>query len=185
MDATKVTAAKPKVKGAIYNAPLGTKLPQSADEELDTKFKSLGYISEDGVTNTNSPESETVKAWGGDVVLNTRTGKPDVFKFKLIEALNEEVLKTVHGDENVTGTLEAGLEVCVNSGEQENKSWVIDTILKGGVLKRMVIPSGKITAVGDVVHKNNEPIGYEITLTLESDEKGNTHYEYYKKAQAE
>ena len=181
MDAKNVTAAKPKVSGSILNAPLGTVLPTDAVTELNPAFKSLGYTSEDGVSNTNSPESNSVKAWGGDTVLSSQTGKPDVFKFKLIEALNVDVQKTIYGDKNVTGTLEDGLAVAVNSEEQENKSWVIDTILKGGILKRMVLPSGKITAIGDVTHKDNDPIGYEVTLTLEPDSAGNTHYEYYKK----
>lgn len=47
MDASKVTSAKPKVKGAIYNAPLGSTLPTDASSELDAAFKALGYVSED------------------------------------------------------------------------------------------------------------------------------------------
>ena len=38
-DATKVTAAKPKVGGAIWRAPLGTPLPTDAKNELDKAFK--------------------------------------------------------------------------------------------------------------------------------------------------
>ena len=44
-DAKNVTAAKPKVGGAVWRAPLGTTLPTDAKTALDKAFKSLGYIS--------------------------------------------------------------------------------------------------------------------------------------------
>lgn len=181
MDATKVTASKPKVAGAIYNAPLGTALPTDAVAALNAAFVSLGYVSEDGFTNTNTPTCENVKAWGGDIVLSVQTEKADQYKFMLIEALNENVLKTVYGKDNVSGSLAEGLAVKANSQEVASSCWVIETILKGGVLKRIVIPDGKITAMEDIVHKDNSPVGYGITLTLTPDKDGNTHYEYMKK----
>ena len=185
MDALNVTASKPKVSGAIFNAPLGTNLPTDAVTELETAFKSLGYVSEDGVSNTHSPESTDIKAWGGDIVLSTQTDKKDQYKFKLIEALNIDVIKAVYGADNVTGTLGEGITIKANSNEVEASCWVIDSILKGGVLKRIVIPNGKISAIDEFVYKANEAVGYGVTLTLTPDEAGNTHYEYIKQNKGE
>ena len=67
-DAQNVSTSKPKVGGAIARAPLGTALPTDATTALNTAFKQLGYISEDGITNGNSPETDVIKAWGGDTV---------------------------------------------------------------------------------------------------------------------
>ena len=171
-----VAAGKPKVTGAVFRAITGTTPPTTASSSLSSAFKAMGYVSDDGVTNSNSPESSEIKAWGGDVVLNPQTGKTDTFKLKLIEVLNANVLKAVYGDNNVTVS---GSEtvVEVNSKEGDEGVWVIDTIL-GTYMKRIVIPNGKITEVGDIVYKDDEAVGYEITISATPDTDGNTHYEY-------
>ena len=176
-----VTAGKPNIEGAIYWAELGTSLPEDTDDSL-TSFTELGYASEDGITNTNSPESETIKAWGGDTVLAVQTSKDDTFKVKLIEALKDDVLKAVYGAENVSGSLASGMTLNVNSTESPEAVWVFDMIMRDGVRKRIAIPDGKITEVGDITYADNAVVGYEITITCLPDENGNKHYEYFSEA---
>lgn len=182
MISNNVTAAKPKVGGAIYAAPVGTTLPTDATTALDAAFKELGYVSEDGVTNSNSPESDVVKAWGGDTVITLLTSKDDTFAFTLIEALNLDVLKLVYGETNVTGSLAAGITIVANSKDLEDHAIVIEMVLKGGVLKRVVIPQAKVSEIGDIVYSDSDAVGYETTLRCYNDAAGNTHYEYIKSA---
>lgn len=181
--AKNVTAAKPKKSGAIFVAPIGTELPTDAKSVLAETYKCLGYCSEDGVKNKNSAESEGIKAWGGDTVLNLQKAKEDTFTLKLIEALNIDVLKTVYGSANVKGTdVKTGLTITANSDETEELVWVIDMVFRNNTLKRIVIPDAKISEVAEIVYKDNETVGYENTLSCIPDEKGNTHYEYIQTA---
>lgn len=156
--ATNVSTGKPKVGGAIYRAPLGTALPTDAKTALTEAYKNLGYASQNE--------------------------KTDTFAFTLIEALNSDVLKAVYLDENVTGDLENGLTVKANGKELDAGVWVIDMIMRGGILKRVVIPNGTITEVGDVTYADESAVGYEVTVTAVPDSAGNTHYEYMSKPAA-
>lgn len=177
-----VTAGKPAIEGAIYRALLtdSVEIPTDAVSELSSDFKAMGYVSDGGLTNSNSPESDKVKAWGGDTVLVTQNEKPDTFKFKLIEVMNPDVLKAVYGDDNVTGSLPSGMKVTANSNEPDEGVWVVDMILRGDVLKRIVIPDGKLSELGDIEYVDDDCVGYDMKIEALPDTDGNTHYEYFQ-----
>lgn len=172
-----VSVGKPKIGGAVSVAAKGTDLPNDAITALANTFSSLGYISEDGLSNNNTATSEQIKAWGGDVVLTPSTEKPDYFTFKLIEVLSVDVLKFIYGDTHVTGTLATGISVTATSEEAQEHVAAIDMIMNGA-LKRIVIPHAKITEVAEIVYSDSDAVGYEVTVSALPDSNGVTHYEY-------
>lgn len=179
-NAQNVMVGKPKATGAVFRAPLSTTLPTDATTTLDVAFVEQGYCSEDGLTNSNSPSSENIKAWGGDIVYTYQSEKPDTFSFTLIESGSDAVLKTVYGDSNVTGAFATGLTVTANAKELPESAWVIEMVRRDGGPHRIVIPSGKISEIGEITYSDTEAIGYAITLSCTPDSSGNTHYEYMK-----
>lgn len=179
--ATKVSTGKPKVGGAVFRAPVGTTLPTDAITALNSAFKELGYISDAGLTNSNTVTSNSVKDWGGVVVMTIQDEKKDQFKFTPIESLNAEVLKAVYGDTNVTEDATAHtITVHATADEAIEYAWVFELVMRGGALKRTVLPNAKISELGDIVYNSSDPVGYPITLDAFPDASEKTHYEYIK-----
>lgn len=172
-----VTAGKPKIGGAIFVAPIGSTLPTDATTALDAAFVGLGYVSEDGLTQSITRDSEAIKAWGGDTVMTTQTDFAETFSFKLIEALSVDVKKVIFGDSNVTGNLTNGITTITNSKELPAKVFVIEMVQNSAIVRK-VIPNGKITELGDIVYSDGEAVGYEPTITALPDASGNASYEY-------
>ena len=175
-----VNAGKPKIGGAVFRAPVGTTLPESVSATLNQAFTNLGFISDAGVVNSNSPSNTSIKEWGGATVLDVQTEKPDTFKMAFLESTNLEVLKTIYGDANVSGDLSTGATVEVNADEPPVQSLVIDMVLKNDGAKRVVLPRCKLTTLSDITYAGSDAVKYEVTFSCYPDEDGNTHIEYIK-----
>lgn len=174
-DKNKVTVGKPMVSGAVYRAPAGTALPTDAETALDAGFVNVGYISEDGVA-WSYDVANTFKAWGGDVVYQDME---DMAKLTMIESMNQEAVKAYYGDDAV-GTLTGGYKVSVGDPDMTAYAWVFETILRGGGLRRLVIPAGTVTERESVNYVDNDLVAYGITIAAQKDSGGKSHYEYVK-----
>lgn len=181
-DSSLASVAKPVAAGAISSGTTKTTLPTDATTNLATGFVKLGYVSEDGLTNGIDTDVENIKAWGGDTILTVRTSRTETFKFTLVQALDVDVLKEVYGQDNVTGDLTTGITVKHNGKELPRRAFVIDMLMTGNAVKRIVVPAGQVTEVGDVTYVDGTAVGYETTVTCFPDAQGNTVYEYIKKA---
>ena len=181
-DSSLATVAKPVAAGAISSGTTKTTLPTDATANLAAGFVKLGYVSEDGLTNGIDTDVENIKAWGGDTILTVRTSRTETFKFTLVQALDVDVLKEVYGQDNVSGDLATGITVKHNNTELPRRTFVIDMLMTGNAVKRIVVPAGQVTEVGDVTYVDGTAVGYETTVTCFPDAQGNTVYEYIKKA---
>lgn len=185
-NAQNVSVGKPAVDGAIWVAPLNTPVPTDASSPLNDAFKCVGFISEDGLTNSTSRDSETMKAWGGVTVRKSQTSYEDTWSFTMIET-NETVMKVAYGEANVTGDVESGLTVLHNEKELGDHAYVIETIIgttEDGFdrIKRIVIPDGTVTETTDIQYTDDSLLGYGVTLTGLPDANGNCGYEYIAKS---
>jgi hypothetical protein len=162
LDATKVRVG---VTGGAYVAPLGTTLPTDATSALNGAFVELGYINENGVTETQNISTNKIKAWqNGDIVRTVQTQHDLEYKFTPLES-NASVLAQVYPSGQITGA------------QRGNAEWVFNVV--DGVNKiRVVLPNAQITDIGDVNYVNGDAIDYPLTITAYPDASGVKAYIY-------
>src|SRR5688500_7070891 len=120
------------VTGAIYLAPAGTALPESATEALDGAFDELGYMDESGVVETQGETTNNIKAWQNSAVVRKILTEHDLtYAFTALET-NPVVLEAYYGN-YTSGVVEIKGEVA------PNVVWVID-VIDGDEETRIVVP---------------------------------------------
>lgn len=157
-----VLVGKPLSTGGVYVAPLGTTLPGTATAALNGAFASVGYIGEDGLTETAERSTDKIRAWGGDIVKVVQSEFSVAYSFTMVESLNNSALDVVYGEDNVTGS--AGVyAVTLNAAQLDHKAFVFE-VKDGDAKVRIVVPDGQVTEVGEVVYSDEELIGYQVTV---------------------
>lgn len=173
-----VYAAEPSASGAAFVAPLGTTLPTAVDTVLDPAFVGLGYVGEDGITETSERTTDEKKDMGGRIVKVLQTEYNHSFKFVLLESINADVLKAIYGENNVTVTPATALhgtqiKVRKTSKKLPHQTWVFDTVDSELSAKyRNCVADGQIVSVGDVVLASKDTIEYEVELKVFEDSNG-------------
>lgn len=158
------------VTGQMMVAPVGTALPVSATSAINAAFVDLGFLSEDGITETIDETVNDIRAWqGGQVVRKVRVGHDLMYEFTMIEQ-NADTLKAYYGN------FAAGV-VQVKADQGVVQAWILD-IDDGAEDFRVVIPKGQVTARGPVTYVNGGAIAYPVTVTCYPDTAGVKAYIY-------
>lgn len=177
-DSSNVSTGKPKIGGAIFTAPAGTTVPTDATTPLGGAFVNLGYVSEDGLTNSVETDTNDVTAWGGQTVLTEQTSYKETFNFGLIET-KEASLAAYYGAENVEVDGEGNITVHHNSKTLEECVAVVETVLANGRVKRTVIPHAKMSdRSGEITYTDGDPVTYPIVWDTKPDTNGDTAIDY-------
>ncbi|TYR15628.1 hypothetical protein [Corynebacterium urealyticum] len=173
--------APPIDGGVYYNAPLGTKLPTTATEELDPAFQDHGAIGEDGFNVNPARESSTEKMFGGDDWVDLQTGYTETATLTLLEEDNDAVIETIFGSANVKttpATSSDGKKTTIYHTAQRLP--ILSHVLKavdGEKAKTYVIERGRISTVEKSADVHSASTKYTITITcFKGSEKVNGAY---------
>lgn len=173
-----VSTGKPKAGGAVFYAPIGTAVPTDAKTDLDTAFKNVGFVSEDGVTISPSISSSSHKAWGGVEVSNEVTEYSETTAFDMLET-SEDAVKLAFGGDAVTA---AGSKVtAVKHTADAFKTevvLVVETLVGTSGVRRTVVPRAKLIERGDITYKDDELVKYSVKFA-NLDSGGMTSADYY------
>lgn len=186
LDSTKVGIAKGRPGGYGIVCPAGTDIEPLKDVsktlkellETVTGAESLGYISEDGVTFTTDTDSSDIVDWSGTTVSSELSSYAESAQVGFLES-RASVLKAVYGAANVT-TNEATTEVRHNNAFTSPNVYVFDAVISPTVVKRTIIPAGRIFERDDVTQNNSDPIAYTPTIKCFPSEaiEGDTYRDY-------
>jgi hypothetical protein len=174
--AGKVISGKPVATGGVLSAPVGTALPTAANGAIDEDFVPHGYVTEDGVTKSESRDTNEIKEWGGLTVKKSQTGFEATFQFAFLEYLNAGAAKTIYGDDAVSVTPANGshgeqIAIAVSGQEAPHRAWIFD--MADGLTKTKVcIGDGQITEVGDTSYSVDGAATRDVTITVYPDSEG-------------
>lgn len=150
--------------GQVLVAPVATPLPATTTATWDTDFVDLGYISEDGITESHEDETVELKALQhGDVVRSMITGSKATYSFTLIETTAAGLGLYYKGSE-ITGTDPGPATIAIKTPTAERHAFGFD-IIDGLSIVRWTIEQGEVSERGEITYKNDEAIGYELTIT--------------------
>jgi len=172
--ARNVAVGKPNlaVSGGVLVAPVGTARPDSYNGPYDSGYVSVGYVSDEGVTESSERSTEEIRAWGGTKVRTVQTEFGTTLSLTLIESRNADALRLVFGDDNVTAS---GGEITIKRNEKvlPHRQFIID-MLDGENSRHLDIGYGQVTEVGDITYVDGEAISYELTISCDPDDAGDT-----------
>lgn len=139
-DSTNVSFGKFKVGGYAYAAPFGTALPTDSESELDPAFQLIGYLSEDGITNTTDTDTAEVKDANGTTVMKVVSSYAESYQFVLIEFLRKAAAQMRYGNDAVTGK-DKSMVIKHQMPDDTPVSLVFEIVATGNVKDRAVIGS--------------------------------------------
>lgn len=178
-----VSSAKGVKGGYIFRAPVGTTLPTDIKTTLDTAFKVLGFISEDGYVETLETDSEDIVDMNGDLMDSPQTSRVESAQFTLAE-IKAETLKVQYGEENVTDA-DGIITVKHNGDSVTTSAYVLELLLKNGRRWRKVVPKGQSSELDDLTIAVGELCARAITMKYLTDDDGNTCYDYFESTETE
>lgn len=149
--------------GGAWVADRGTTGPVDLAEP-GVGFEEVGWLSEDGIDETLSQNSEVFRAWQGATIVRRKVTQSDqTFRFQALETNAVTNGLKYRGQEAVVATGIATTTI-TNQTTSDTRAWVFDMV-DGDITKRYVVPAGDYARTGTVQHRNSGMTILEFEVT--------------------
>lgn len=165
------------INSAVYVGNKGTTAPTTPTTTPGTGWTELGWISDAGLTETRDLKSDQKRAWqGGALVRTVRTSDARSFKFVAWETNATVLGLTRPGSSAATLTGITTTNVKAFTGS-DVRAWILD-LRDGAIHVRKIVPTGEVTAIGDIKAANGDIVAYELTVECYPATDGTLYLEY-------
>ena len=150
----------------LWTAPVATSIPTALTDDMSsaTGWKAVGLLSEDGASESRDEDSTDFYAWGGKLIRTKRSKHKRTITVTCLED-NLVVFGLVNpGSTAVTGTDGTNTRT-VKIPKSDKRSFVLE-LMDGDIIRRRHIPTGEVTAVGEVALSEADLQAFELTITI-------------------
>ncbi len=171
VDNVRIGSTEAAVGGGVHTfTGASPTLPTNATDTL-TGATSLGYISEDGVTEAQGTETEKIKAWQDNAtVREVMTSHELTYEFVMIEMSDETMVEFFGPGNTLANTQITGKSLPI-------KPYVVH-VVDGNKLIRLVIPKGQVVERQDRQFRASAAIGHGVKIQAYPDANGVKAYQY-------
>lgn len=165
------------IDSAVYVGDKGATPPTDAVAAPGAAFTELGWLGDDGLTETRDVSADQKRAWqGGALVRTVRSSDTRKFKCVAWETTATVMALTRPGSEVTTTAGVTHTKVKAFTGS-DIRSWIIDQ-KDGDINVRKIVAQGEVVEMGDIVSKNGELVAYELTIECYPASDGTLYEEY-------
>lgn len=162
-----VSVGKGVAGGYMFVAPTGTALPTDNSTALDAAYLNVGYLGDDGITFSDSSETDSFFDLNGDTIETSNGSIEKSFTVTLRE-IKKDSLALIYGSNNVTD--QTGKLTAHDKGPNDASYVVVfELLLKNGRKWRRVGPQCKLGELGDMNVVYSDLVGREITMSVLKD----------------
>lgn len=166
----------------VYVAPIGTTLPDDLITPLDAAFKPIGLLSDaDGLLKQRSQDTKDLSAWGKGNVRSTKKNHKRMFQVTALE--DNDVVFGLANPGSTSAAVGGVTTRTVKRPRTDPRAYVFE-LTDGDTTKRIVVPRGEVTDVGEVKLIDEDFEATQLTVTAYAADDGTFYLEVTNNAGA-